>query len=203
VRSHDHSNFASCSTSAKKGDSICGRARNQQWIIKETRVGGRFTFVVDFIPFLSQIDILKSLLSLSLTDSQLFWGFIDGEIDTPVRHISILSLDGDLFASFNSSPSGVCRTIPRINGSSLRCLDDDRGVFTCQICCTNSHRSLMVSTCDICTLVWFSFHAFLVASIAAVDNHPQDSKRPQTIRRNVKWRMSGVNSNVNCWWPTT
>jgi hypothetical protein len=43
IKNHGFSSFAACETRAEKGDSVRGRERNQQWIIKETRVKGQFT----------------------------------------------------------------------------------------------------------------------------------------------------------------
>ena len=43
IKNHGFSNFASCETRAETGDSVRGRERNKQWIIKETRVKGQFT----------------------------------------------------------------------------------------------------------------------------------------------------------------
>ena len=43
IKNHGFSNFAGCETRADKGDSVRGRERNKQWIIKETRVKGQFT----------------------------------------------------------------------------------------------------------------------------------------------------------------
>ncbi|KAJ7222608.1 hypothetical protein GGX14DRAFT_664430 [Mycena pura] len=64
IKSHGFANFAGCDTRAGPGDGLRGRQRNQQWIIKETRIKGQF--------------------NISPTDADVFWGLADGEYDTPV-----------------------------------------------------------------------------------------------------------------------
>jgi len=64
IKNHGFANFAGCDTRAEMGDNIRGRVRNQQWIIKETRIKGQFT--------------------ISPTDADLFWGLSDVEFDTPI-----------------------------------------------------------------------------------------------------------------------
>ncbi|KAJ7088264.1 hypothetical protein C8R44DRAFT_892805 [Mycena epipterygia] len=64
IKNHGFSNFAACDTRPNLGDSVSGRSRNKQWIIKETRVRGQFT--------------------IAPTDADLFWGLADGEISTPI-----------------------------------------------------------------------------------------------------------------------
>ncbi|KIM74672.1 hypothetical protein PILCRDRAFT_828003 [Piloderma croceum F 1598] len=64
VKNLGFANFAGCDTRAEKGDNLRGRVRNQQWIIKETRIKGQFT--------------------ISPTDADLFWGLSDAKFDTPV-----------------------------------------------------------------------------------------------------------------------
>jgi hypothetical protein len=48
IKNHGFASFAGCDTRAEKGDNIRGRQRNQQWIIKETRIKGQFTSVPQF-----------------------------------------------------------------------------------------------------------------------------------------------------------
>ncbi|KAJ7748399.1 hypothetical protein B0H16DRAFT_906633 [Mycena metata] len=64
INNYGFSHFASCETRPDSGASVCGGRRNQQWIIKETRVRGNFT--------------------ISPTDANLFWGLTDSEVGTPI-----------------------------------------------------------------------------------------------------------------------
>ncbi|KAF7372439.1 hypothetical protein MVEN_00105200 [Mycena venus] len=64
IKNHGFSNFAACEARADSGANVSGRSRQQQWIIKETRVKGQFT--------------------ISPTDADLFWGLADGEDSTPI-----------------------------------------------------------------------------------------------------------------------
>jgi len=64
IKNHGFTHFAGCDNRASKGDGVRGRERNQQWIIKESRVKGQYT--------------------ISPTDADVFWGLEDGENDSPV-----------------------------------------------------------------------------------------------------------------------
>jgi len=64
IKNHGFSNSAGCDNRAEKGDSVRGRGRNQQWIIKESRIRGQYT--------------------IAPTDADVFWGLVDGEMDTPI-----------------------------------------------------------------------------------------------------------------------
>ncbi|KAJ7093538.1 hypothetical protein C8R44DRAFT_890759 [Mycena epipterygia] len=65
IKNHGCSNFAACDTRPNANDSVSGRSRNKQWVVKETRTRRQFT--------------------ISHSDAtDLVWGLADGEISTPV-----------------------------------------------------------------------------------------------------------------------
>ncbi|KAK7437739.1 hypothetical protein VKT23_012492 [Stygiomarasmius scandens] len=65
INSHQYStNFATSEYRPTKGASVRSQGRNQQWIIRETRVRGQYT--------------------ISPTDGELYWGLTDGEDLTPI-----------------------------------------------------------------------------------------------------------------------
>ncbi|KIM88143.1 hypothetical protein PILCRDRAFT_85437 [Piloderma croceum F 1598] len=64
IKNHGFDHFAGCETRPEKGDTVFGRERNKQWVIRETRIKGRYT--------------------ISPTDGDVFWGLPDGESETPI-----------------------------------------------------------------------------------------------------------------------
>ncbi|KAJ7608762.1 hypothetical protein FB45DRAFT_1010804 [Roridomyces roridus] len=69
IKNHGFSNFAACEARPGAGVAVAGRARQQQWIIKQGRVKGQFT--------------------ISPTDAELCWGLADGEASTPITLASV------------------------------------------------------------------------------------------------------------------
>ncbi|TDL19223.1 hypothetical protein BD410DRAFT_900407 [Rickenella mellea] len=64
IQNYGVASFATCRFRPKKGDTVVGGGRSQQWLILESRVDGRYI--------------------ISPTNADLCWGLQDDENDTPV-----------------------------------------------------------------------------------------------------------------------
>ena len=85
LQNRGHASFANSGVRSSADTEVAGRAASQQFVIAETRVKGRYTFLVSCHKVVqTSNNAYVTIFRISPSDVQLCWGVPDDEIGTPV-----------------------------------------------------------------------------------------------------------------------